>query len=682
MAKGNERTESKLVLKEEPKEWAVAEKDRQRVFYEKATGDVLLSQNPADWETEDTDGENYSSMSLDEIQNEISRLEKEKKAKHDEYQDKFKNLYDKFDCDPQNNHEKIVKYEEEFLSRLFESHLNDLDLVKEMLYSDYNEWFDKFAEWQVTLEDVANELSKIENLQLRIYIIKKLISKERKSIAKIRRNIWELDNSIFLERSDGNKNLYNPEAKDKFNEITWLWWLGIELYRDSYRDRVIYGYNNSNLSEISAVIKKMWSNYSIRFIDKDTLSEREDKYYFPLFFDWEPLTTWQKEYFQMHPEIKSELESIETPNKEIDDLYHEYIDPISKLQWKISVLSELHEEKKDAQELSKWSKWNVDVYKKYKKDKNFIEKYGESLLEKVKEIVDLYPEINLSKNWDKLIQFIMAIDDVEKGKSVRDRNDYSINTLKWFDPEHIIWVFLHDKTTFVADDSEYWYEVIVLNGGDVQRPYYKYRDAMDYRYNDWNNNFSEIRGVSWDEDWNVKIDVTAHNGAEKTITLKFDNAGNEVSEYAIIDKWEKLDFKNKVQSYEDNWLKELTLNKTFSPHILTKFTWDNDSISIFNGEIPYEKASVFDEEINYNQWLAAVIIKRQSEADSMCWREFTYYGYIITPEWYKCLWKDSIWDRRILEENKKIDMKATDIIKMWIEEREEWKLYGADFVNN
>ena len=684
--KDHKNTEKPLELKEKSNKWVATKMESQKKFYEQTTADALLSQNSTDWETsvspKNIDEEIDSSMSLDEIKKKISSLKEEELKIYNEYGDKFKKLYDKFDCDPQKNHEKIVKYEEGFLSWLFESHLNDLDLVKEMLYCDYDEWYDKFAEWQVTLEDVAKELSKIENLQLRVYIVKKLISKEKKS-TKTSKKIWRDDHSIFLERSDGNKNLYNPEAKDKFNEITWLWWLGIKLHKDSDYDWVLYGYNDAKLWEIRDVIKKMWSNYSIRFIDERILLERKDTYYFPLFFDWEPLTTWQKEYFQMHPEIKNELESMKTPNKEIQDLYHEYINIIRNLKWKIFVLSGLYKEKKEAQVLSKWSKWNVDVYLKYKKDKNFIEKYGKSLFEKVKKIVDLYPEINLSKNWDKLIQFIIAIDDLEKSKSGGERrNHYSINTLNWFDPEHIIWVFLYDKTTFVAEDSEYWTEVIVLNGGDIERPYFKYRDAINYKNDDWSNRFSEIRGVSWDDDWNVKIDVTAGNGAEKTITLKFDNAGNEVSEYAIIDKWEKLDFKKKVQSYKDIWLKKHTLNKTFLPYILTKFNASSNGMSAFQGEMPYEKASVFDEVINYNQWLAAVIIKTQSDENNRCWRQYMYYGYIITSEWYQCLWQDNLWDREIHEQSKRIDKQAKDIIKMWIEAREKWKLEVSDLVDN
>lgn len=688
MAKKDHKSiENPLELKEKSNKWVATEMESQREFYEKTTADVLLSRNPADWETsvslKDIDGEIDSSMSLDEIQKKISRLQEEKLETKREYQDKFKKLYDKFDCDPQKNHEKIVKYEEDFLFRLFESYLNDLHLTKEMLYSDYDERYDKFAEWKVTLEDVANELSKIENLQLRIYIVKKLISKEKKSIGTSKK-IWRSDKTIFLGRSDWNKNLYNPEAKDEFNEITWLWWLGIKLHRSSDYDWVLYGYDDDKLWEIRDAVKKMWSNYSTRSIDKDLLYEREDRYYFPLFFDWEPLTTWQKEYFQIHPEIKSELESMKTPNKEIQDLYQEYINIISKLEWEKSALSELYKEKEEAQELSKWSKWNADEYIKYKKDKNFIEKYGESyakkLLEKVKEVVDLYPEIDLSKNWNKLIQFIIAIDDVENGKSAVDRNHYSINTLKWFDPEHIIWVFLYDKTTFIANGSEYWTEVIVLNGGDIQRQYFKYRDAMNYKYDDRSNCFHEILGVSWDDDWNVKIDVTA----DKIITLKFDNAENEVSEYAIINEWEKLDFKNKVQSYKDIWLKKHTLNKTFLPYILTKFNASSNGMSAFQGEIPYEKASVFDEVINYNQWLAAVIIKTQSDENNRCWRQYMYYGYIITSEWYQCLWQDTLWDREIHEQCKTINIKAKDIIKMWIKAREEWKLKlkGSDLVGN
>lgn len=693
--KGHKSTKNQLELKEESNKWVTTEMESQRKIYEQTTADVLLSQNPAYWETsvstKDTDGEIDSSMSLDEIEKKRLSLCKERMETEREYVDKLKELYDKFGCDPKKNHEKIVKYGEDFLSRLFDSYLNDLPLTKEMLYSDYDELRDKFAEWEVTLEDVANELSKIENLQLRIYIVKKLISKEKK-IIKSDLLRYSSTHSIFLERSDGNKNLYNPKAKDKFNEITWLWWLGIKLYRDSDYDWVLYGYNDKKLWEIRDAIKKMWwSNYSIRYIDFEDdakydllyIFERKDTYYFPLFFDWEPFTTWQKEYFQMHPEIKDELEYIKTPNKEIQDLYHEYINITSKLQRKKSELSKLYKEKEEEQTLSKWSKWNVDVYIQYKKDKNFIEKYGESyakkLLEKVKEVVDLYPEIDLSKNWNKLIQFIIAIDDVENGKSAVDRNHYRINTLKWFDPEHIVWVFLYDKTTFVADGSEYWTEVIVLNGGDIQRQYFKYRDAMNYKYDDRSNCFHEILGVSWDDDWNVKIDVTA----DKIITLKFDNAENEVSEYAIINEWAKLDFKNKVQSYKDNWLKRHTLNKTFLPGILTKFTSNNDAyMATFQGEVPYEKASVFDEVINYNQWLAAVIIKTQSDENNRCWRQFMYYGYIITPEWYQCLWQDNIWDREIHEQRKTIGIKATHIIKMWIKAREEWKLKGADLVDN
>ena len=107
-----------------------------------------------------------------------------------------------------------------------------------------------------------------------------------------------------------------------------------------------------------------------------------------------------------------------------------------------------------------------------------------------------------------------------------------------------------------------------------------------------------------------------------------------------------------------------------------------DFKSAFQGEIPYEKASVFDEIINYNQWLAAVIIKTQREANNMCWRQYMYYGYIITSEWYQCLWQDTLWDREIHEQCKTINIKAKDIIKMWIEAREKWKLEVSDLVDN
>lgn len=209
-----------------------------------------------------------------------------------------------------------------------------------------------------------------------------------------------------------------------------------------------------------------------------------------------------------------------------------------------------------------------------------------------------------------------------------------------YDKENNVCVVLHEYSDYSGSGgSEYGTVISIKRGKNTTKKSFKYRDRYDYRNDIPGHEYRKIESikVGWD-----KVEVTVSSG-KFTDTYEFNIAYQEPKK--IIDRKE---FEESIKKIEKQLIEENTKDLRYlASHDfeLRKTPWAFSAPfwADLETELPYKKAEVIYENLDPENWVAHITIKKHNDASWAQGLEFSLVKYVVTPKWAKKLDEYSYW---------------------------------------
>lgn len=191
-----------------------------------------------------------------------------------------------------------------------------------------------------------------------------------------------------------------------------------------------------------------------------------------------------------------------------------------------------------------------------------------------------------------------------------------------------IWiVLLYDYTRDYHDsfsDPEYWTKIFVKVWDYETELEFVYRDAKYSELDDWSKAYTKIDHISINGD-TLKVRLGKKEWTPTLYEIKVPKSYKKREKPNISYSEVEL-FKRHIESEKELLLKILTKDVRY-PNIFGYWARQIPNLPINN--IPYDQATIVDEYITAEYWIAYIVFKTQIDADNVKWKQYSRQKYRI-----------------------------------------------------
>ncbi|MCX8193995.1 MAG: hypothetical protein N3G19_01380 [Candidatus Pacearchaeota archaeon] len=213
---------------------------------------------------------------------------------------------------------------------------------------------------------------------------------------------------------------------------------------------------------------------------------------------------------------------------------------------------------------------------------------------------------------------------------------------------------------------EYGVTVIVYRDGNTKEEYFKYRDAYDYRKDDFRYAFNKAR-ITKITDKEVEIELETNRGDVGNFKIRrtFSLARQNRTIEEILSEEQQKEFQEKISKVEKELLQRHEKPNATMPAYVSlggikgQLPYGLD----MQQSVPYENPETIDKYVDVRRGIAAIVIKAQIDHCASRGKQYEWVGYVIRKDKEPEMVSRECAYQLALKEGKKIQIKARDLVK-------------------